>query len=187
MPGARCPRRSRAAHRRTKDSPDFTPGRWEAPYTARATTTSTSPTDGFTSQAAMRERDLCGMTEETVAPWRPNRRQKCPFAALLACGSQLISRAESVREAGGNPAVVCAKTDKKRSRFAGCFLRERGTRTRDLRRDRPVLLFPGLAGIGGDFLCEQEFLDLVLPGFAGAGGSVRRPLAGCTRDHTLPQ
>src|SRR5215218_8881970 len=50
---------------------------------------------------------------------------KCPFAALLAFGSRLISRAESMREAGGKPAVVCVKTDNKRFRFAGCFLRER--------------------------------------------------------------
>jgi hypothetical protein len=33
----------------------------------------------------------------------------------LACGSRLISRAESVWETGGKPAVVCAKTDNKRS------------------------------------------------------------------------
>ncbi len=39
--------------------------------------------------------------------------QKSPFAGLLACGSRLISRAESAREAGGQPAVVCAKTDNK--------------------------------------------------------------------------
>jgi hypothetical protein len=63
---------------------------------------------------------------------------KCPFAALLAFGSRLISRAESVREAGGKPAVVCAKTDNKRSRLQDVFYGSDGTRTRDLRRDRPV-------------------------------------------------
>jgi hypothetical protein len=39
-----------------------------------------------------------------------------------------------------------------------------GTRTRDLRRDRPVLVFPGSAGVGGDYWREQGFSTLALRG-----------------------
>jgi hypothetical protein len=60
-----------------------------------------------------------------------------------------------------------------------------GTRTRDLRRDRPVLVFPGWAGVGGDYGREQGFSTLALRGWAGAGGSFRRPRAGCVRDAAL--
>jgi len=56
----------------------------------------------------MRARDLRGMTEGQWLDWRPSGDRKCRFAALLACRSRLSSRAESVREAGGKPAVVPA-------------------------------------------------------------------------------
>jgi hypothetical protein len=57
-----------------------------------------------------------------------------------------------------------------------------GTRTRDLRRDRPVLVVPGWAGVGGDSRREQGLSSLVLRGLPGAGGSFRRPPAGWSRD-----
>ena len=60
-----------------------------------------------------------------------------------------------------------------------------GTRTRDLRRDRPVLVSPGWAGIGGDRLGEQGISLMILRGLPGSGGSFRRPPAGCTRDEML--
>jgi hypothetical protein len=39
-------------------------------------------------------------------------------------------------------------------KMANCrtFSGSDGTRTRDLRRDRPVVLLPGWAGVGGDLL-----------------------------------
>jgi hypothetical protein len=39
--------------------------------------------------------------------------------------------------------------------FAGTFYGSDGTRTRDLRRDRPVLVSPALPGMGGDFRRER--------------------------------
>jgi hypothetical protein len=57
-----------------------------------------------------------------------------------------------------------------------------GTRTRDLRRDRPVLLVPGCPGICGDLPLQQAFSALAFRALPGVGGSVRRPPAGCARD-----
>ena len=57
-----------------------------------------------------------------------------------------------------------------------------GTRTRDLRRDRPVLVVPGWAAIGGDYRRARDFSPGGLRGLAGARRSFRRPPAGCTRD-----
>ncbi len=48
-----------------------------------------------------------------------------------------------------------------------------GTRTRDLRRDSPVLVVPVWAGIGGDYRCQQGFPTVVLRGSPGARGSLR--------------
>jgi site-specific DNA recombinase len=52
------------------------------------------------------------------------------------------------------------------------------TRTRDLRRDRPVMALPVCAGIGGDSPQEQGFPSRALRGLAGAGGDPREPRAG---------
>jgi hypothetical protein len=60
-----------------------------------------------------------------------------------------------------------------------------GTRTRDLRRDRPVLVLAGWAGIGWDCRREQDFQPLALLGLAGTGGIFRRPPAGSERDASL--
>jgi hypothetical protein len=57
-----------------------------------------------------------------------------------------------------------------------------GTRTRDLRRDRPVLVHRGSPGVGGDYPREQCFSRDFLRGLPGGGGSFRRPPAGCARD-----
>jgi hypothetical protein len=62
-----------------------------------------------------------------------------------------------------------------------------GNRTRDLRRDRPVLALTGRAGVGGDSRREQVFSPVVLRVLPGAGGGLRRPSAGSARDVTLPQ
>jgi len=61
-----------------------------------------------------------------------------------------------------------------------------GTRTRDLRRDRPVLVYPGRAGVGGDFQDEQHFSPVDLRRLPGASGNFRRPHAGYLRDAALP-
>jgi hypothetical protein len=61
-----------------------------------------------------------------------------------------------------------------------------GTRTRDLRRDRPVLVFAGWAGIGGDCRREQGFPTVALRGSAGVGGDLRDARAGSARDVLLP-
>jgi pimeloyl-ACP methyl ester carboxylesterase len=60
-----------------------------------------------------------------------------------------------------------------------------GTRTRDLRRDRPVLLLPGWAGLRGVFSHEQDVSPLGLRGLRGAGGSFRHPPAGYLWDAPL--
>jgi hypothetical protein len=60
-----------------------------------------------------------------------------------------------------------------------------GTRTRDLRRDRPVMALPGCAGIGGDYGREQGFPTRPLRESAGAAGSIGRAPAGSARDEPL--
>ena len=57
-----------------------------------------------------------------------------------------------------------------------------GTRTRDLRRDRPVLVVPAWPWMSGDYRREQGLRATALRGLPGTGGSFRRPAAGCGRD-----
>jgi hypothetical protein len=59
-----------------------------------------------------------------------------------------------------------------------------GTRTRDLRSDRPVLVVPGSAGIGGDSCREQGFREPPCGdprASAGACGGLLRDERGMTR------
>jgi len=84
---------------------------------------------------------------------------------------------------GGGP--PCGLTRFALSGKAMCKDGSDGTRTRDLRRDRPVLVVPGWAGIGGDSRREQGFFAMPLRGLPGAGGSFRGPPAGWTRDATV--
>ncbi len=88
------------------------------------------------------------------------------------------------------PAVASLSAGNITCQFTGS-LREKngsdGTRTRDLRRDRPVLPLPGWAGIGGDYPREQRFSTVVLRESAGVGGRFRRPPAGSARDGVLPR
>jgi hypothetical protein len=60
------------------------------------------------------------------------------------------------------------------------------TRTRDLRRDRPVMTLPGWPGLGGDSRQEQGFAPSSLRGLPGAVGGFREPRAGSPRDEWLP-
>jgi hypothetical protein len=62
-----------------------------------------------------------------------------------------------------------------------------GTRTRDLRRDRPVMALQGSAGIGGDSRREQGLSTLAFRGLAGVGDGLREPRAGSARDAALPR
>jgi hypothetical protein len=57
-----------------------------------------------------------------------------------------------------------------------------GTRTRDLRRDRPVLAVPGWAGMSGDLRLEQALSTAPLRGLPGVGGTFRGRPAGSVRD-----
>jgi hypothetical protein len=57
-----------------------------------------------------------------------------------------------------------------------------GTRTRDLRRDRPVTAFRGRPRLCGDSWREQGFSSVLLRGLPGVVGSFRRPPAGSARD-----
>ena len=54
------------------------------------------------------------------------------------------------------------------------LLREHGTRTRDLRRDRPVLVSPVRAEVGGDYPGRAGLSNRRL---AGIGGRLREPPA----------
>jgi hypothetical protein len=59
-----------------------------------------------------------------------------------------------------------------------------GTRTRDLRRDRPVLPLPGWAGTSGDFWHEQDFRVLARGDYrvpARASGDLPRDVRGMKR------
>src|SRR6266508_4893990 len=60
-----------------------------------------------------------------------------------------------------------------------------GTRTRDLRRDRPVSPLPESPGLSGDSRPEQDLSSAVLRGLPGAGGSLRGPPAGWMWDAKL--
>jgi len=63
----------------------------------------------------MRARDLRGMTEDRWLGLAPKpATDQGPVCSTFGAGSQLISSAESAREAGRKPAVVRAKTDTKR-------------------------------------------------------------------------
>jgi hypothetical protein len=68
----------------------------------------------------------------------------------------------------------------------GSFYGSDGTRTRCLRRDRPIIAVPGWAGIGGNLRSERGFPRIRTRGFPGRGGGFRRPRAGCARDGFLP-
>jgi hypothetical protein len=61
-----------------------------------------------------------------------------------------------------------------------------GTRTRDLRRDRPVLVVPASSGVGGDLRPQQVFRSVGLRGFPATRRSFRRRPAGSARDEPLP-
>jgi hypothetical protein len=60
--------------------------------------------------------------------------------------------------------------------------RSDGTRTRDLRRDRPGMALPVRAGIGGDLRREQRVSHLVLRGLPCVCGHLRGLRAGSARD-----
>jgi len=84
-----------------------------------------------------------------------------------------LIRTSSARQ--GNETVRCAGTSVDGSD---------GTRTRDLRRDRPVLVMPVWAGIGGDYRCQQGFPTVVLRvrrAPAGASGDLLRDQRGMLR------
>jgi hypothetical protein len=87
----------------------------------------------------------------------------------------------------GKSRAGCARKRSRRSstpssvtKIAICryFTGSDGTRTRDLRRDRPVIALPGLSGDMRGSPREQDFPTLPLRGFGGTGGSFRRPPAG---------
>jgi hypothetical protein len=59
-----------------------------------------------------------------------------------------------------------------------------GTRTRDLRRDRPVVVIPGRAGVSGDFRHEQDFSPPACGDYrapARASGDLPRDVRGMER------
>ncbi len=89
---------------------------------------------------------------------------------------QADSRAGSARDEK-KPAVVMSNTYANLQDFYGSD----GTRTRDLRRDRPVVALPGWAGIGGDLWQEQSFSHRGCGdcrGPAGASGDLVRDVRG---------
>jgi hypothetical protein len=82
------------------------------------------------------------------------------------------------------PLQSCPRRQREVPTCWGFYASDR-TRTRDLRRDRPVLVVPGCAGIGGDYRQEQGLSVVVLRGLRGIGGSFQPPPAGCARDAAL--
>jgi hypothetical protein len=104
-----------------------------------------------------RERDLHGMTGERCPSRRLNWRQN-----MLVCSSFASrSRLSHLRDQRGRP-VGDRRSSAPRLTTEGLDLQDvfhgsDGTRTRDLRRDRPVLVFPHWAGTGGDSRREQGF------------------------------
>jgi hypothetical protein len=97
-----------------------------------------------------------------------------PTCAAAACGGPQKHRIRASRHGS-------------RAATAGLVRRDGsdGTRTRDLRRDGPVLVLPGWPGMTGDLREKQGSPPVVLRGFAGAGKSFRRPRAGYVRDASL--
>jgi hypothetical protein len=71
---------------------------------------------------------------------------------------------------------------KRRATKRGVVSGSDGTRTRDLRRDRPVTALPGYAGMCGDSRREQALRPLGLRGSPGTRGYFRHPRTGSARD-----
>ena len=101
------------------------------------------------------------------------------FAAATGAGRQFPVRDEHGMKRGRRSFV--SNPVRKDADLQGVYGSD-GTRTRDLRRDRPVLVVPGSPGVGGDYRRERGFSAMALRGLSGAGGSFRRPPAGCARD-----
>jgi hypothetical protein len=132
-----------------------------------------------------RTRRPAGYREAELIRVRDARRVRWPAGAEIAC--KCVSYSELVRDLGdlGDRRSIAPRPATKGSDFQGVFYGSDGTRTRDLRRDRAVMVPPGCPGITGDYRHEQVFSRVGLRGLAGMRGSPRRPPAGCVRDATV--
>jgi hypothetical protein len=110
--------------------------------------------------------------------------EMCRFPALCRAGvepgTRLRDQRGNDREAGGRVRQI---RQQKRP-ICRDFYGSDGTRTRDLRRDRPVMISPGWAEIGGDYRRDQVFRlwacgDRRAP--AGASGGLLRDERGMLR------
>jgi hypothetical protein len=133
---------------------------------------------------AIRSRDLRGMTEDSD-PVPGHRTWRSPALYVIdrhpryGCGEG-IWPVESRRSITPDSAT-------KDPDLQAVLDGSDGTRTRDLRRDRPVMALPARTGIGGDFRREQGFPPLVLRRLPGTGGSLRQLPAGSARDALLSE
>ena len=111
-----------------------------------------------------------GTRDESHVCWPRARKIGCKSATFCVCSG--------IRAMKGSRRSVASQEATEHADLQGVFYGSDGTRTRDLRRDRPALVMPVWAGIGGDYRCQQGFPTVVLRGSPGACGSLRRPPAG---------
>jgi hypothetical protein len=128
---------------------------------------------GSLGSAQDRGHDLFSSCDRTRSPWR--KWGICRFFRLEALGHERATK-HTNHVWADNVACLFAGTSKYGSD---------GTRTRDLRRDRPVSPLPESPGLSGDSRPEQDLSSAVLRGLPGAGGSLRGPPAGWMRDAQL--
>jgi hypothetical protein len=110
-------------------------------------------------------RDLRGMSERS-GPLSGNR--TCRFAALSWPARVWDSRAGRARDPSGSRRSITPGSATKDADLQDVFYGSDGTRPRDLRRDRPVLVYPGWPGASGDLPREQGFSSVGLRGLPGA-------------------
>jgi hypothetical protein len=100
---------------------------------------------------------ICAGRPKTLASARPQNAAICSgLRDRTASGFAYGMSAWPV----GKPAVDCASTGNKRRRFGGNFYGSDGTRTRDLRRDRPLHPSRRLTTIGAQSLYSCGFAGL---------------------------
>jgi hypothetical protein len=105
-----------------------------------------------------------------------------------ACGDSRLQtrlrRLFPVRDVRGMPRSRRSSAPEQATKHAYMqgFYGSDGTRTRDLRRDRPVMAVPGLAGMSGDLRLEQALSTAAVRGLPAVGGSFRGRPAGSVRD-----
>jgi hypothetical protein len=137
---------------------------------------------------AREERDSARLVNDRFSAAGPStiEIQRGRFPCFAGYSPEILAQSKAVGQQTYR--LLCADSvyrGNRRCRFAGTSNDgSDGTRTRDLRRDRPVLLPPGRAGIGGDSRRERDFQPSGCGDYrewAGASGALLRDEGGMWR------